>query len=89
MANLKSYLDELYGTIISDEKDMDPIHRMDFSRYPFSKDYQPHFYVRSLNNEVVDLENFVDRLKEIGDNLEQLSGYYKDMVDYKIESEMC
>ena len=48
---------------------------MDFSRYPFSKDYQEHFYVKETVNVVVDLENFVERFAEIGESLDMLSKF--------------
>lgn len=36
----------------------------------------PHFYVTELDNVVVDLENFVIRFKEMGDNLHLIATYY-------------
>ena len=49
---------------------------MDFSRYPFDQKYVPHFYISEFDNVVVDLENFVERFKDIGKNLNLLSTYY-------------
>ncbi len=49
---------------------------MDFSRYPFDQKYMPHFYITEFENVVVDLENFVHRFKEIGENLRLISIYY-------------
>ena len=47
-----------------------------FQRYPFDQKYVPHFYISEFDNVVVDLENFVERFKDIGKNLNLLSTYY-------------
>lgn len=49
---------------------------MDFSRYPLDEHYVPHFYINEFDNVVVDLENFIVRFKEIGENLHAISTYY-------------
>lgn len=71
----KLYVDELFAKITAQDgkrkKD-----KMDFSRYPFDQQYMPHFYVTELDNVVVDLENFVIRFKEMGDNLHLIATYY-------------
>lgn len=36
----------------------------------------PHFYITEFENVVVDLENFVHRFKEIGENLRLIYIYY-------------
>ena len=58
---------------------------MEFSRYPFSTDYKYFFYITDFNNVVIDVENFNVRMKEIGQNLEQLSGYFQNLVDEKMK----
>ena len=49
----------------------------DFSKY--------FFYITDFNNVVIDVENFNVRMKEIGQNLEQLSGYFQNLVDEKMK----
>lgn len=49
---------------------------MDFSRYPFAKGYINHFYIEELDNVVVDFENFIIRVEEIGTNLNKIVEYY-------------
>lgn len=87
MKNLKEYIDELYDKLMLTDQKGDPISNMDFSRYPFSKDYQEHFYVKENANVVVELENFVERFTEIGDNLDTLSGWFYDLVEMKAEAD--
>lgn len=71
----KLYIDELFEKLATQDgkrkKD-----NMDFSRYPFDQKYVPHFYITEFDNVVVDLENFIDRFKEIGENLRQIATYY-------------
>ena len=38
--------------------------------------FHAHFYISEFDNVVVDLENFVERFKDIGKNLNLLSTYY-------------
>ena len=85
MKNLKMYIDELYDKLMMTNQKGDPISNMDFSRYPFSKDYQEHFYVKETENVVVDLDNFVERFTEIGDNLDTLSGFFYSLIETKAE----
>ncbi|MGH4121718.1 MAG: hypothetical protein ACREV6_02075 [Clostridium sp.] len=77
--NLKEYLDELYKKIepksCGKHKD-----NMDFSRYPFSQKYINHFYIDELDNVVIDLENFLERFKEISDTLNMIANHY--LYDY-------
>lgn len=69
------YINELFQKIKSQngkrKKD-----NMDFSRYPLDEHYVPHFYINEFDNVVVDLENFIVRFKEIGENLHAISTYY-------------
>lgn len=81
LKNLKEYIEELYSKIIMD----DGKGHMEFSRYPFSTDYKYFFYITDFNNVVIDVENFNVRMKEIGQNLEQLSGYFQNLVDEKMK----
>lgn len=68
---LKTYIDELFEKIKSIPKN----DKMDFARYPFSKNYENHFYVESLGNVEVDLENFVSQFKLISDSLGDLADF--------------
>ncbi|WP_052766834.1 hypothetical protein [Sporolactobacillus inulinus] len=74
-ANLKEYIDELFAKI---EKEVNGKGKdnMDFSRYPLDMNYQSHFYIDTFDNVVVDLENFIDRFKEIRQNLRQIAMHY-------------
>lgn len=69
------YIEELFGKISAQDgtKKKD---NMDFSRYPFDQKYIPHFYINEFDNVVVDLENFIVRFKEIGENLRLLATFY-------------
>ena len=87
MKNLKMYIEELYDKLMMTDQMGNPMSNMDYSRYPFSKDYQEHFYVKETENVVVDLENFVERFEEIGDNLDTLSGFFFDLVMMKAETD--
>ncbi|CEG27139.1 hypothetical protein [Bacillus sp. B-jedd] len=73
--NLENYIKELFLKIETkdDGKNKD---NMDFSRYPFDTKYVSHFYIETFDNVVVDLENFVERFKEIGQNLNQIASHY-------------
>jgi len=69
---LEAYLYELFALIgVSKGKD-----KMDFSRYPLTKDHDNHFYVDQLSNIEVDLENFVERFEKIDTTLYNISSYY-------------
>lgn len=72
---IRFYIDELFDKI-SDQTGNKRKDNMDFSRYPFDQQYIPHFYINEFDNVVVDLENFVERFKDIGENLRLLSTYY-------------
>jgi len=69
--NLQFYLQELAETINATPKS----DKMDFSRYPFTNDYQNHFYVGRLGNVEIDLENFISRFEIIKENLENISDF--------------
>jgi len=69
------YIDELFSKIET-ELDGKKKDNMDFSRYPFSQDRVPHFYIDTFDNVVVDLENFINRFSEIGNNLNRVATHY-------------
>jgi hypothetical protein len=68
---LKNYIEELVLKIDSTIQN----DKMDFSRYPFSNKYENHFYVDTLRNVEIDLENFVLRFSLIHDKLEHISSF--------------
>lgn len=71
---LQLYLDELFDLTKGTEKK----DNMDFSRYPFDKNYESHFYVTKLGNVEVDLENFVVRFDEIHNFLDSIANFLCD-----------
>lgn len=73
--NLSCYLDELNITI-NDKESKNGQDNMDFARYPFDNKYINHFYVDTYDNVTVDLENFINRFTEIGDNLSSIAQHY-------------
>ena len=78
VAPLKEYIKELYSHIVNSTGKA----QMDFARYPFDTDRNPHFYVCTMENVVVDVENLLNRYAEIMDCLKGL--YY--MYDAKLEA---
>lgn len=68
---LTSYIDELIGRIGYTEKD----DKMDFSRYPFSKKFEDHFYVDVSKNCEVDLVNLGERVEIILELFDQYSNF--------------
>lgn len=78
--NLEKYLNELNEQIEFTEGRR-KFDGMDFSRYPFATNNHSHFYVETFDNIVVDLENFLERFKEIFYELENLAKYYSYLVD--------
>ncbi|MGN1183991.1 MAG: hypothetical protein ACI4R7_02060 [Oliverpabstia sp.] len=75
VSGTKCYIDELFSKI-ADQDGKRKKDNMDFSRYPFNQKYVPHFYISQFDNVVVDLENFVTRFEEIGDNLNLIATHY-------------
>lgn len=51
---------------------------MDFSRYPLNSNKEEHFYIENQENEVVDLEMFVETFKKIYYNLSSVAGFYEE-----------
>lgn len=74
---LEDYINELFTKIEATPKD----DKMDFSRYPFSNNYDNHFYVDAIGNVEIDLENFIARFEIIKDKLETLCDflYYQEL----------
>jgi hypothetical protein len=77
--NLWNYIQELFEKLeASTEND-----KMDFSRYPFSVNYENHFYVLRYGTVEIDLENLVDRFQEIKLNLKNLSDFLAYQISYE------
>lgn len=69
--DLSTYIVELNEKLEASQRN----DNMDFSRYPFSKKRENHFYVNNWKNVEVDLENFRDRILSIKEKLENFSDY--------------
>jgi hypothetical protein len=74
MLEVENYIEELVAKIESNSKN----DKMDFSRYPISKDYENHFYVDTMENVEVDLENFIRRFEVINDKLRSFADHFYD-----------
>ncbi|MDP3461945.1 MAG: hypothetical protein Q8S18_04050 [Bacteroidales bacterium] len=70
--SLAEYINELFTLIATDKKK----DNMDFSRYPISNNFENHFYVDSIDNVKIDLENFVERFKRILEVLDETTSYF-------------
>ena len=79
---LEAYIVELYDKIDKDHNANVTMKNMDFSRYPFNIDDEYHFYIENYENEVVDLEVFVEVFQIIGDNLSSIAGYYEEIATF-------
>jgi len=75
---LVSYIDELYSYIDSGNDEHTKMKNMDFSRYPFNTDKELHFYIKSLGNVVVDLEELKKTFASISRNLRLIAGDYEE-----------
>ena len=79
--NLELYLDELSITIKRDERPIDEAyHNIDFSRYPMNNRDEYHFYLKTFDNVVVDLENFIEVFDDIFNCLHALAETYYGLV---------
>lgn len=74
MVELENYIEELAAKIDSNSKN----DKMDFSRYPISKSNENHFYVDTMENVEVDLENFIRRFEVINDELGAVAEQFYD-----------
>ena len=75
---LDDYISELYGKIDTEHNDNVRMKNMDFSRYPLNSNKEEHFYIENQENEVVDLEMFVETFKKIYYNLSSVAGFYEE-----------
>lgn len=83
---LEAYIDEIYHKIMTDN--FETAHKnIDFSRYPFGKSNQSHFYITTYDNVVVDLENLLNVVKDIYECLNRLTDTYYDLACRKWDME--
>lgn len=80
ITGLEIYLDELYEKICKDDSFDMAFHNIDFSRYPLNNKNEAHFYIKELDNVVIDLENFIIVTLDISECLDRLAGYYYGLV---------
>lgn len=90
LSNLKKYIAELYDKIertIEDKRGNNKtFHDITFCRYSLNNDLEPQFYINTIDNVVVDLENFLIIFEEIFKNLNSLYEHYThlciDIIGY-------
>ena len=88
--NLKEYIDELYLFLHPDNNGIpENKESLDFSRYPIQSDKKtPYIYANNTDKNItVDLPNFIERLQEIGDNLDSFADYFDYILDEKMDYE--
>lgn len=69
---LEKYINELFELISGYGKG----DNMDFSHYPITDKYENHFYIDSLDNIEIDLENLSEKLKMIKESLDERASYF-------------
>lgn len=82
MYELSSFIDEVYAKAGSTDKN----DKMDFARYPFSREDEEHFYGVGWDNVEVDLVNFVRRITSIHNLLKDFSDHYHQLYILSKES---
>lgn len=80
------YIDEIFN-VINNEDINKAYYNIDFSRYPINNRWENHFYINSLDNVTIDLENLKLIVEDIKQCLDSLSGYYYQLVLEKQEQE--
>ena len=75
---LSSYIDELYKYIKPTENSKV---NMDFARYPVDTKGNPHFYIESSDNVVVNLEELNIRFTEITSTLQGMYSMYREEME--------
>ncbi|MFA9466234.1 MAG: hypothetical protein ACERKN_18360 [Velocimicrobium sp.] len=76
---LEAYINEISKNIMDDDINK-AYHNMDFSRYPLNNRNEYHLYLKTYDNVVVDLENFLNMVVDIEDCLYSLAVYYYELV---------
>jgi len=89
LANTEDYINELFLLLHPETNGVPQCkENLDFSRYPVNKAKEPYFYSKDPDKNVtVDIENFINRFTEIGNNLSSIDGYYGSLLDHKMEHE--
>lgn len=90
LSQLQAYIHELYGKIertVTKKGKEKILLDITFCRYSLNTDLEPQFYINTLDNVVVDLENFLSVFKGVFDNLSNLSTHYLDLLEGKQEYE--
>lgn len=86
---LSSYISDLYEKIKTLDEKKRVVVNIDFARYPTDTNGNPHFYVATYGNVVVDIENLRMHFKEVMDCLESIYLQYSTereaFFDYKSE----
>lgn len=78
---LSLYISDLYEKIKTLDERNRVVVNIDFARYPTDANGNPHFYVATYGNVVVDIENLRTHFKEVMDCLESI------YLQYSIERE--
>lgn len=86
LADVESYIDELYSYIKGVDANGKPKLSIDFARYPFDTDLSPHFYVATMENVVVDLEILLESLESMHESLDSLYCMYEEEITARNES---
>lgn len=76
---LEAYVNQI-STKIMDDNINTAYYNIDFSRYPLNNRNKYHFYLKTYDNVVVDLENFIYIVENIKNCLESLADYYYGLV---------
>lgn len=79
LKDLSDYIDELYEHIGREKP------KLDFARYPFDTDRNPHFYVCSTENVVIDLENLLERFNQMMHTLDGIYLKYRHELEVRDE----
>lgn len=76
---LSSYIEELYKYIKPTENSK---LNMDFARYPVDIEGNPHFYIESSDNVVVNVEELHKRFTAIASSLEGIYSMYREEMEH-------
>lgn len=69
---VSDFIDELYSKIKCTGENGKDVIKIDFARYPFDTEGNPHFYIEEPENVVIDVENLSSKFEEIRNCLESL-----------------
>lgn len=74
---VSDFIDELYSKIKCKDGNGKDVIKIDFARYPFDIEGNPHFYIEEPGNVVIDIENLSSKFEEIRNCLESLYLMYE------------